>query len=142
MFVCLMIRRPPRSTRTDTLFPYTTLFRSGRRVRLQRQRHRAGSVQRETPGHPRHQAMTDDTDSTSPNPSGISAYKPEYAEQARKLATLGAIEREIGEFFGVTDRTIRNWRHLNAAFTDALQIGQEADDDRDGTRRAACRAQG
>src|SRR3546814_8097669 len=32
LFVCfffLMIRRPPRSTRTDTLFPYTTLFRSG-----------------------------------------------------------------------------------------------------------------
>src|SRR3546814_7503344 len=35
LFVCLafvlfflMIRRPPRSTRTDTLFPYTTLFRS------------------------------------------------------------------------------------------------------------------
>src|SRR3546814_5664472 len=27
----LMIRRPPRSTRTDTLFPYTTLFRSDRR---------------------------------------------------------------------------------------------------------------
>src|SRR3546814_16856493 len=26
--VLLMIRRPPRSTRTDTLFPYTTLFRS------------------------------------------------------------------------------------------------------------------
>src|SRR3546814_19239695 len=33
MFLCvlffLMIRRPPRSTLTDTLFPYTTLFRSG-----------------------------------------------------------------------------------------------------------------
>src|SRR3546814_2518546 len=28
LFVLLMIRRPPRSTRTDTLFPYTTLFRS------------------------------------------------------------------------------------------------------------------
>src|SRR3546814_7653744 len=28
MFFLLMIRRPPRSTRTDTLFPYTTLFRS------------------------------------------------------------------------------------------------------------------
>src|SRR3546814_16504266 len=27
-----MIRRPPRSTRTDTLFPYTTLFRSHRRL--------------------------------------------------------------------------------------------------------------
>src|SRR3546814_15751504 len=32
-----MIRRPPRSTRTDTLFPYTTRFRSGR-----------------APGRPRH----------------------------------------------------------------------------------------
>src|SRR3546814_17316851 len=31
IFCCfLMIRRPPRSTRTDTLFPYTTLFRSHR----------------------------------------------------------------------------------------------------------------
>src|SRR3546814_6604538 len=29
-----MIRRPPRSTRTDTRFPYTTLFRSARRARL------------------------------------------------------------------------------------------------------------
>src|SRR3546814_13776598 len=28
-----MIRRPPRSTRTDTLFPYTTLFRSSSKVR-------------------------------------------------------------------------------------------------------------
>src|SRR3546814_7053319 len=33
VFFFLMIRRPPRSTRTDTLFPYTTLFRSpARRV--------------------------------------------------------------------------------------------------------------
>src|SRR3546814_17757198 len=30
VFFFLMIRRPPRSTRTDTLFPYTTLFRSPR----------------------------------------------------------------------------------------------------------------
>src|SRR3546814_7298081 len=35
LFICfvLMIRRPPRSTRTDTLFPYTTLFRSSRHRR-------------------------------------------------------------------------------------------------------------
>src|SRR3546814_13502457 len=33
-FFFLMIRRPPRSTRTDTLFPYTTLFRS---IRMQGQ---------------------------------------------------------------------------------------------------------
>src|SRR3546814_9757663 len=37
-----MIRRPPRSTRTDTLFPYTTLFRSRLRVDdVQRARLRA-----------------------------------------------------------------------------------------------------
>src|SRR3546814_1035558 len=34
-----MIRRPPRSTRTDTLFPYTTLFRSGH-IPYQRQAER------------------------------------------------------------------------------------------------------
>src|SRR3546814_16124562 len=33
IFFFLMIRRPPRSTRTDTLFPYTTLFRSRKRQR-------------------------------------------------------------------------------------------------------------
>src|SRR3546814_3860281 len=38
----LMIRRPPRSTRTDTLFPYTTLFRSQCRRRLCRLLARAG----------------------------------------------------------------------------------------------------
>src|SRR3546814_9130844 len=31
VFFFVMIRRPPRSTRTDTLFPYTTLFRSADR---------------------------------------------------------------------------------------------------------------
>src|SRR3546814_8672917 len=33
LFFFLMIRRPPRSTRTDTLFPYTTLFRSSDALR-------------------------------------------------------------------------------------------------------------
>src|SRR3546814_10845614 len=44
-----MIRRPPRSTRTDTLFPYTTLFRAYRSgdpacVGLQMVRRRAGDA--------------------------------------------------------------------------------------------------
>src|SRR3546814_8085345 len=48
-----MIRRPPRSTRTDTLFPYTTLFRSPLQLQLRavepcqrRDRHVAAAVQR------------------------------------------------------------------------------------------------
>src|SRR3546814_10181835 len=36
VFFFLMIRRPPRSTRTDTLFPYTTLFRSCAKVEARR----------------------------------------------------------------------------------------------------------
>src|SRR3546814_20725684 len=36
LFFFLMIRRPPRSTRTDTLFPYTTLFRSLRQAQGER----------------------------------------------------------------------------------------------------------
>src|SRR3546814_20819160 len=34
MFFCLMVRLPPSSTRTDTLFPYTTLFRSPEKVNV------------------------------------------------------------------------------------------------------------
>src|SRR3546814_7374583 len=50
-----MIRRPPRSTRTDTLFPYTTLFRSYR-PRIHRENHRVALRQRHDRGarlHPR-----------------------------------------------------------------------------------------
>src|SRR3546814_19302658 len=48
-----MIRRPPRSTRTDTLFPYTTLFRS----------HGAALVAHEnTLGHIGHGGVVDDVD--------------------------------------------------------------------------------
>src|SRR3546814_18756516 len=36
-----MIRRPPRSTRTDTLFPYTTLFRSDDKIALRREGRKA-----------------------------------------------------------------------------------------------------
>src|SRR3546814_6532064 len=48
-----MIRRPPRSTRTDTLFPYTTLFRSPHGLsdlRAQTQMHTRQDQARETLG--------------------------------------------------------------------------------------------
>src|SRR3546814_4487811 len=49
-FFFLMILRPPRSTRTDTLFPYTTLFRSGWRDRLRRFREGAVPALELAPG--------------------------------------------------------------------------------------------
>src|SRR3546814_998453 len=48
-----MVRRPPRSTRTDTLFPYTTLFRSeGRRGLLQGHDHQVQLPRQPRPGRP------------------------------------------------------------------------------------------
>src|SRR3546814_2212364 len=48
-----MLRRPPRSTRTDTLFPYTTLFRSGRQP-TRRGAGRDGRTHRRGRGRRRH----------------------------------------------------------------------------------------
>src|SRR3546814_2660081 len=48
VFFFLMILRPPRSTRTDTLFPYTTLFRSARDD--EPHRHVAASRQKSSSG--------------------------------------------------------------------------------------------
>src|SRR3546814_17897979 len=48
-FFLLMRRRPPRSTRTDTLFPYTTLFRSVEQVAVERPV--ARRIGREIPGN-------------------------------------------------------------------------------------------
>src|SRR3546814_11322412 len=45
LFFFLMIRRPPRSTRTDTLFPYTTLFRSGDVIKLQIKVNESGIIE-------------------------------------------------------------------------------------------------
>src|SRR3546814_15926273 len=49
VFFFLMIRRPPRATRTDTLFPYTALFRS---VRCGALRRHAGTLRTDAGSHP------------------------------------------------------------------------------------------
>src|SRR3546814_11404133 len=54
VFVFLMIRRPPRSTRTDTLFPYTTLFRSP--VRTPGKKHGPALTRSVCDGTPIHRA--------------------------------------------------------------------------------------
>src|SRR3546814_11357960 len=55
IFFFLMIRRPPRSTRTDTLFPYTTRFRSEVRESVPRRQYtRANRTQEGAGGHSRY----------------------------------------------------------------------------------------
>ncbi len=39
-----------------------------------------------------------------------SKYKEEYCEQAEKLARLGATDKEMADFFGVTEQTLNNWK--------------------------------
>lgn len=58
------------------------------------------------------------------------AFKPEFVEQARKLAAAGWIEVEIADFFQVTDRTLRRWKLAHPDFAAALAVGKEGPDER------------
>jgi len=55
-------------------------------------------------------------------------YQPAYAEQARKLALLGMSDKEMGNFFGVTEQTVNNWKHAHPEFFESLKAGKEGAD--------------
>lgn len=59
-----------------------------------------------------------------------SDFRKEFIEQAQRLCALGATDREVAEFFGVSEVTINAWKHRNADFLNALKLGKEASDDR------------
>lgn len=58
------------------------------------------------------------------------AYKPEFAEQARKLCAMGATDDELSEFFKLSTRTIYRWANVHPDFCQALKAGKEACDER------------
>lgn len=53
-----------------------------------------------------------------------SAYKPEYAEQAYKLALLGLIDTEMAAFFEVQTSTFNNWKKAHPDFMESLKRGK------------------
>jgi len=57
-------------------------------------------------------------------------FKHEYIEQAKKLAQLGATDKEIADFFEVTDRTINRWKLESDEFCQSLRMGKSFADDR------------
>lgn len=59
-----------------------------------------------------------------------SKYKPEFAEQARKLCLLGATNPDLAGFFDVDLATIHRWRTAHDKFRDALKVGKEEADAR------------
>jgi hypothetical protein len=58
------------------------------------------------------------------------AWKPEFVEQARKLAELGATDSELADFFGVSDRAINRWKSKHQEFGEALKMGKNVPDER------------
>lgn len=59
-----------------------------------------------------------------------SDYKPEFAEQVKKIAELGATDQEVADFFDIDVRTVYRWKHDYPEFCQALKIGKEVADER------------
>lgn len=57
-----------------------------------------------------------------------SRYKAEFAEQAAKLCRLGATDKELAAFFGVTEKTVNNWKTAHPLFLQSLKAGKELAD--------------
>src|SRR3546814_17683364 len=81
----LMIRLPPRSTRTDTLFPYTTLFRSSWaparvRARAPRRQPRRPATAARRPRHPRA--------ASAPTALAASARSEEHTSELQSLMRI------------------------------------------------------
>lgn len=57
-----------------------------------------------------------------------SKYKDEYAGQAYKLCLLGATDKEIADFFNVSEQTINSWKKAYPAFLESLKKGKLAAD--------------
>lgn len=57
-----------------------------------------------------------------------SIYKPEYAEQARKLCLLGATDKELANFFCVAESTINKWKTDYPEFSESIKSGKDIAD--------------
>lgn len=51
-------------------------------------------------------------------------WKPEYDAQAAKLCELGATNKDLAEFFNVTEKTIENWQVRIESFAVASRVGK------------------
>ena len=51
-------------------------------------------------------------------------YRAEYAAQARKLTRLGATDKELAEFFEVSEQTINVWKKRHPEFVESLKAGK------------------
>ena len=59
-----------------------------------------------------------------------SGYRPEFAEQARKLCELGATDFEVAKFLNIDSATFYRWRHSFPEFCESLKAGKDVLDER------------
>lgn len=59
-----------------------------------------------------------------------SKYKPEFAEQAKKLAVLGATDAQMADFFEVSISTFSLWKVEHPEFSESLKVAKEEADKR------------
>jgi hypothetical protein len=52
-------------------------------------------------------------------------YKPEYVKQAKKLALLGATDKQVAGFFDVNELTINRWKEKYPEFCKSLKDGKK-----------------
>lgn len=57
-----------------------------------------------------------------------SSFRPEYCEQARKLCLLGYTDKELADFFEVSESTLNLWKTEHPEFSESLKEGKERAD--------------
>lgn len=55
-------------------------------------------------------------------------YKDEYAEKAFKLCLLGANDKQIADFFEVSEDTVNEWKKIHPQFSESLKRGKDEAD--------------
>ena len=56
------------------------------------------------------------------------AFKPEYPDQAYKLCLLGATDKQLADFFDVSEQTINTWKGKYPEFLESLKRGKTVAD--------------
>src|SRR3546814_12195765 len=120
LFFFLMIRRPPRSTRTDTLLPYTTLFRSRYRAFKQLEKAKAISA-----SHPVSVDVRDKAEavelSLAENVNREDMHVADAVIAYGDLRAEGKSPEDIAARFGVAVSYVKKVLRLAALHPDALR---------------------
>lgn len=61
-------------------------------------------------------------------PGRKSSYKEEYANQALKLSLLGSTDKDLADFFGVSEQTLNSWKKKYPEFLESLKKGKSVAD--------------